>query len=126
MGALIIDSDFTPTISHGILTPPNSRVGQKKNTRGPTIYRTPSKLAPQTSSTKLPDSTTWAQEAGEHLYSWKVCGPYVVVSLNWTPTFEWYLVNFVVKDGHQSYMCCIEIGLKCSKYISHIVIRFHS
>ena len=30
----------------------------------------------------------------------KVCGPYVVTLINWTPIFEWYMVRFAVKNGH--------------------------
>ena len=33
-------------------------------------------------------------------------------SLNWTPTFEWYMARFVVRNGHpKDNMCYNEIGL---------------
>ena len=39
----------------------------------------------------------------------KFCGPYVVISLNWTSTFEWYIARLVVKNGHQKDTCYSEI-----------------
>ena len=32
----------------------------------------------------------------------KVCGPYVVTLLNWTPVFEWCTAQPVVVDGRQN------------------------
>ena len=42
---------------------------------------------------------------------YKVDNPYLVNSLNWTPTFEWYVVGYGFKNGYQKDMCLGEIGL---------------
>jgi len=38
--------------------------------------------------------------------------------LKWTPIFEWCVVRYGSKNGHQKDMCCKEIGL-CSKFVNY-------
>jgi Tat protein secretion system quality control protein TatD with DNase activity len=42
----------------------------------------------------------------------KVCGPYVVTLLDWAPSYKWYIARLVVKNEHEKYTCCGEIGLR--------------
>ena len=41
----------------------------------------------------------------------KVCGCYVVTFLNWTPRFDWYVVQYGSKNKHHTYTCLKEIRL---------------
>ena len=34
-----------------------------------------------------------------------VCGLHVATLLSWTPIFEWFMLWFVVKNGHQKDKC---------------------
>ena len=43
--------------------------------------------------------------------SCKACWPYVVIHLDRTPIFKWYMARLVVKNGHQNDTCYYEIGL---------------
>lgn len=38
-----------------------------------------------------------------------VGGPYMITLLNWTLTFEWYMVRLIITYGHYKDMCYDEI-----------------
>ena len=40
-------------------------------------------------------------EATLHDLHTKVCGPQVIILLNWTFLIEWYMAGFVIKNAHQ-------------------------
>ena len=76
-----IYSNSASTGPRGMLTVQFLSVA-KKATHGPTIYRTRSQLAPQTSSSSSRILRHGLEGAGNRLYSSKVCGPYVVACFN--------------------------------------------
>ena len=54
----------------------------------------------------------------------KVSGPYVVIFLDLTSRYEWYVARLVVTNGHQKGMPCKGIRL-CAQSVDFIS-RFHT
>ena len=50
------------------------------------------------------------------LWALKVCGPFVDTSLYWTPTFEWFMARFVIKNGMLKRHVVWRDWPMCSKY----------
>jgi hypothetical protein len=48
----------------------------------------------------------------------KVSRPDSDIYLNETPTFEWWVVRFRIKNGHQKEMCSKEIGLQAQNVLT--------
>ena len=53
----------------------------------------------------------------------KVDVPNLIISLNWTALFEWYVIRCGSKNGYQKYTCLEKRGLHAQNMLTMVLYR---